>query len=58
VANRLIRIVPLYWAVTIAICLLSFIPGAFKTTFDAESLAQSLLFIPYMNPTGKIFGRW
>jgi exopolysaccharide production protein ExoZ len=56
VANRLIRIVPLYWAVTIAICVLSFIPGAFRTfTFDAETLAKSLLFIPYYDQTGKIW---
>jgi hypothetical protein len=51
VGNRPMRIMALYWA---AICLSSLIPGAFKTTFDAESFVQSLLFIPCMNPTGKI----
>ena len=56
VANRLIRIVPLYWAVTIAMCVLSLIPGALRTfTFDAETLAKSLLFIPYYDQTGKIW---
>ena len=56
VTNRLIRVVPLYWVVTIAICVLSFIPGAFKTfTFDSEQLVRSLLFIPYIDPTGKIW---
>ena len=56
IANRLIRIVPLYWAVTVAICVLSFIPGAFRTfAFDAENLTKSLLFIPYYDQTGKIW---
>jgi exopolysaccharide production protein ExoZ len=55
VANRLIRIVPLYWAVTFAMCAMWFIPGAFKTfAFDAESLVKSLFFIPYIDQTGSI----
>ena len=55
IANRLARIVPLYWTVTIAMCVLSFIPGAFRTfTFDAETLIKSFLFIPYIDPTGAI----
>ncbi|WP_419757456.1 acyltransferase family protein [Acidisoma sp.] len=56
VTNRLIRIVPLYWAVTLAICVLSFIPGAFKTfTFDVQTLTKSLLFVPYYDQTGHIW---
>ena len=55
--KRLIRIVPLYWAVTIAMCLLSLLPGAFQQfTFDLPRLVKSLLFIPHVDvPTGRVW---
>jgi exopolysaccharide production protein ExoZ len=53
---RLIRIVPLYWSVTLAMCVLSLIPGLFRTfAFDVTSLVKSILFIPYSDPTGHIW---
>jgi len=56
IGRRLIRIVPLYWAVTFGMCLLSFVPGLFATFgFDAPSLIKSLLFIPYAQPNGEIW---
>jgi exopolysaccharide production protein ExoZ len=56
IGRRLIRIVPLYWAVTFGMCLLSFVPGLFATfSFDASALIKSLLFIPYAQPNGEIW---
>lgn len=56
IGRRLIRIVPLYWAVTFGMCLLSFVPDLFSTfSFDAPSLLKSLLFIPYALPSGEIW---
>ena len=56
IGRRLIRIVPLYWAVTFGMCLLSFVPGLFATFgFDAPSLIKSLLFIPYAQANGEIW---
>jgi len=55
-SKRIIRIVPLYWAVTIAMCAASQVPGLFSTfTFDLPRLAASLLFIPFEDPQGKIW---
>ncbi|NEU14463.1 acyltransferase [Methylobacterium sp. BTF04] len=54
-AKRLIRIVPLYWATTLALCA-GATAGLFaRFTFDAPSLLKSLLFIPYVNATGNIW---
>ncbi|HVJ42080.1 MAG TPA: acyltransferase [Dongiaceae bacterium] len=55
-AHRLIRIVPLYWAVTLGMCLMAFVPGLFANfTFDGPSLLKSLFFIPYAQPNGEIW---
>ncbi len=54
--KRLIRIVPLYWTVTLLMCALSWVPGALsRFTFDLKSLAKSLLFIPYFDASGQIW---
>jgi exopolysaccharide production protein ExoZ len=54
-SKRFFRIVPLYWAVTLSMCLISLSPNAFrKFTFDFSSLAKSLLFIPYFDRSGEI----
>lgn len=56
IAHRLIRIVPLYWAVTLGMCLMSFVPGLFANfTFDGPALLKSLFFIPYVQPSGEIW---
>lgn len=54
--KRLARIVPIYWGMTIVVCVMSLIPGAMRHfSFDLASLAKSLLFIPYRNGDGDIF---
>lgn len=54
--KRAVRIVPLYWAVTLAMCAASLVPGLFASfTFDAARLVQSLLFIPHVDPNGMIW---
>jgi exopolysaccharide production protein ExoZ len=52
VVRRLIRIVPLYWILTVLLILLAiWLPAQFRTTaVSASAIAKSLLFIPYMNP--------
>jgi exopolysaccharide production protein ExoZ len=51
--KRAVRIIPLYWLVTLAMCGGALIPHVFQNfRFDAASLARSLLFIPYIDPTG------
>ena len=52
VVRRLIRIVPLYWILTVLLVLLAvWLPAQFRTTaVSATAIAKSLLFIPYMNP--------
>lgn len=47
--NRVIRIVPLYWIVTILMAVgLVMVPGAFTTTvFNGAQIVLSLLFIPH-----------
>ncbi len=48
--RRLVRIVPLYWTVTLSICLASLLPDMFSSfSFDAVRLLKSLFFIPYFN---------
>jgi exopolysaccharide production protein ExoZ len=55
-AKRIIRIVPLYWAVTLAMCAASQVPGLFSTfTFDLPRLFTSLFFIPFVDPQGQIW---
>jgi exopolysaccharide production protein ExoZ len=51
--DRIRRIVPLYWFYTLLMALLALVvPGLLRTAeFDAEHLAQSLLFIPAYHPT-------
>ena len=52
--RRVIRIVPLYWILTLAMLALSMVSPAYAhTRFTAPSLLQSLLFIPYTNFQGK-----
>lgn len=56
ITRRLTRIAPLYWAVTLALCAMSLVPGLMRNfQFDAAQLVQSLLFIPYRNPDGQIW---
>ncbi len=51
--KRIVRIIPLYWGVTLLMCAAA-IAGLFRNfSFDAASLAKSLLFIPYFNGTGE-----
>lgn len=53
--KRLIRIVPLYWGVTLAMCVGALI-GIFRNfDFDTASLVHSLLFLPYFDASGKIW---
>lgn len=55
-SKRIIRIVPLYWAVTLAMCAVSLVPGLFANfTFDLPRLLMSLFFIPFEDPQGKIW---
>jgi len=51
-SRRLIRIVPLYWLLTLAIAgLLAARPELFRTTVvTREYLIKSLMFVPYQNP--------
>lgn len=53
--QRAVRIIPLYWAVTVAIVLLVVaFPSAFRQfTWDWDRLAASLLFIPHLDPAGQ-----
>ncbi|RCS25656.1 acyltransferase [Phyllobacterium salinisoli] len=55
-SKRIVRIVPLYWAVTFAMCAVSLVPGLFSNfTFDMPRLFTSLFFIPFEDPQGKIW---
>lgn len=47
--RRLVRVVPMYWLVTLAMVGLALVaPGLFRTLrVDAETLAMSLLFVPH-----------
>ncbi|KJF66814.1 acyltransferase family protein [Rhizobium nepotum] len=52
--HRLLRIAPLYWAVTLVMCL-GAMAGVFSTfSFTIEQLWKSLLFIPYANEAGEV----
>jgi exopolysaccharide production protein ExoZ len=51
--RRIVRIVPLYWALTLAICVIAIVaPSALhRTQVTVGAVVSSLLFIPYHNPT-------
>lgn len=52
--SRITRIVPLYWAVTIVMCL-GALAGVFSSfSFTADQLWRSLLFVPYLNSAGDL----
>ncbi|MCZ7934537.1 polysaccharide biosynthesis acyltransferase UppZ [Agrobacterium leguminum] len=52
--HRLVRIVPLYWAVTLVMCV-GAMAGVFSTfTFTLEHLWKSLFFIPYAGDNGEV----
>jgi exopolysaccharide production protein ExoZ len=54
--KRIIRIVPLYWLITLAMCAVSLVPGIFSNfTFDMPRLVKSLLFIPHYDPNGNMW---
>ncbi|TCR71851.1 exopolysaccharide production protein ExoZ [Rhizobium sp. BK376] len=54
-SKRLIRIVPLYWAATMAIALLALTTTAFNTyKFHWDDLLRSLLFFPFVGYNGLI----
>lgn len=54
IVNRLFRVIPAYWLVTLAIVALKFIyPVEFSyTDWNIKTLVSSLLFIPVENPAG------
>lgn len=53
--KRIIRIVPLYWGVTLAMCVGAMAGVYSHFTFTIPQLVKSLLFIPYYNPEGNIW---
>jgi len=57
--RRVIRIVPLYWFLTVALALLAlWQPAQFRTTVvSGAAVLKSLLFVPYLNPghPGEVF---
>ena len=57
ILKRGIRIIPLYWLATLAMCAIALVmPQALKRfTFDMPSLLQSLLFVPYFDADGNIW---
>ncbi|TDH58181.1 acyltransferase [Dankookia rubra] len=55
--NRISRIVPLYWLVTLALVGLALVLPAAMPNLQAspDRVVQSLLFIPHRDPAGQIF---
>lgn len=57
--RRIARIVPLYWAVTLAVCALALVDPRLlhSTDLTIGNAVRSLLFLPYSNPTqgGMLF---
>lgn len=53
VRRRLVRILPLYWSVTLAVSLIAVLAphAVHRTDVTAEYVAKSMLFVPYANPT-------
>lgn len=54
-ARRLIRIAPLYWLMTFAMCFASVAGLMADFSFDVRRVVLSLLFIPYLDPDGHIW---
>ena len=57
IKSRIIRTIPLYWAVTLVTAALSLVAPSLRNSGDVPTwskLAMSLLFIPYTNSTGAI----
>ncbi|GGD43107.1 acyltransferase family protein [Aureimonas glaciei] len=53
--KRVVRIVPLYWAVTLFMCTVSLFGLFARFNFEAGQLLKSLFFIPYFDPSGHIW---
>lgn len=55
--QRLVRIAPLYWGVTLGMVTLAVVaPGLLpQFTWDTQRLISSLLFLPHLDPSGQIF---
>lgn len=53
--RRLIRIAPLYWLMTLAMCLASLIGLLANFSFDLYRLTLSFLFVPYADADGHIW---
>jgi exopolysaccharide production protein ExoZ len=53
VRRRLVRILPLYWSVTLAVSVIAILAphAVHRTDVTAEYVAKSMLFVPYANPT-------
>lgn len=54
-AKRIIRVVPLYWAVTLFLSAVSVLGVFSRITVDPPSLAKSLLFVPYFEAGGGLW---
>lgn len=54
-ARRLLRIAPLYWLITFAVCGASAIGLLSNFSFDGRRIILSLLFIPHFDPSGHIW---
>lgn len=54
-ARRLLRIAPLYWLVTFAVCGASVFGLLSNFSFDARRIILSMLFIPHLDPGGHIW---
>ncbi|MEJ1964003.1 MAG: hypothetical protein WDO56_21655 [Gammaproteobacteria bacterium] len=57
--RRIIRIVPLYWVLTLVLIVLALVhPDWFRTVVvRADYVIKSLLFIPYPNPSARASSR-
>ncbi|HWU03801.1 MAG TPA: acyltransferase, partial [Novosphingobium sp.] len=54
--RRVIRVVPLYWLVTLVFCAAALVPGLFRHfVFNPVDLLRSLAFIPYYSTDGQIW---
>jgi len=53
VRRRLVRILPLYWSLTLAVCAVAILAPhlVHRTDVTAEYVAKSMLFVPYSNPS-------
>jgi exopolysaccharide production protein ExoZ len=55
IVKRAARIVPLYWLITMAMCIGALLGVFSRFSYDIESLVKSLLFIPYYDASGHIW---